>query len=154
MALIITRPLSIHTESRPFRHPKANIQVFHCFNALNDLSELESDECEIRSLKMPCSVMTREVFLLRAFEAGADAVVVLVCPESQCDYLEGSLRARKRVERIKIILDEVGIGSQRLNIYNISRLDLSEAQKIVQGTIRDIEALGRNPAAESKTELN
>ncbi len=43
-----------------------------------------------RSIKLPCSSMTREVVLLKAFEAGADAVVVLVCPEGSCRYLEGN----------------------------------------------------------------
>ena len=134
-------------ESRSAWAPRAIIQVFHCFNAINILSELNNDDYEIRSVKLPCSIMTREVFLLRAFEAGADAVEVLVCPEGSCDYLEGNLRARKRVERVKKMLDEIGIGGQRLNIYNISRQDAAEAENIIQQTIFDMELIGRNPAA-------
>jgi len=146
MATALTRTLVKVVEPRPSWAPKAVIQVFHCFNALNVFSELENDDYEIRSVKLPCSVMTREVFLLRAFEAGADAVVILVCPEGSCDYLEGNLRARKRVERMKKLLDEIGIGGQRLNIYNIPRQDLAEAERIIQQTVFDIELIGRNPA--------
>src|SRR5512138_2291410 len=91
---------------------KPVIKVFHCFNALNGNISVDVDGYDIQTVKMPCASMTREVFLLRAFEAGADAVVVLVCPEGACDYLEGNLRARKRVERVKKILDEIGIGGQ------------------------------------------
>ncbi len=116
---------------------KPVISVFHCFSALNNTLALENDEYEIRSVRMPCSSLTREVFLLRAFEAGADAVVVLVCPEDACDYLEGSLRARKRVERVKRILDEIGIGGDHLNIYNIPRGDLATAQRIIGRTVSE-----------------
>lgn len=113
---------------------RARITVFHCFNALSSASFLEDSDDEIKSVKMPCSGMTREVFLLRAFEDGADAVIVLVCPEGACDYIQGNIRARKRVERVKKLLDEIGIGGDRLNIYNIPRQDLSAVEKIIDAT--------------------
>jgi F420-non-reducing hydrogenase iron-sulfur subunit len=117
---------------------KPVVTVFHCFNVLNDAVSLESDEYFIQSVKMPCSSMTREVFLLRAFEAGANAVVVLTCPEGACDYLEGNIRAQKRVERVKKILDEIGIGGQHLSFYNIPRGDLTAAEKIIKRTISEL----------------
>jgi F420-non-reducing hydrogenase iron-sulfur subunit len=110
------------------RRTGTSITVFHCFNALTDTTFLEDGDCEIKR------VMTREVFLLRAFEAGADAVIVLVCPEGSCDYIQGNIRARKRVERVKGLLDEIGIGGERLNIYNIPRQDLSAVEKIINDT--------------------
>jgi F420-non-reducing hydrogenase iron-sulfur subunit len=147
MTTTLTKTSVKVAESRSTWAPKAVIQVFHCFNTINSVPEMENDDYEVRSLKLPCSSMTREVSLLRAFEAGADAVVVLVCPEGACDYLEGNTRARKRVERVKKILDEIGIGSKRLNIYNMPRHDLTEVEKIIQQTIFDLEIIGRNPAA-------
>ncbi len=96
---------------------------------------------------MPCSSMTRELFLLKAFEAGASAVVVLVCPEGTCRYLEGNLRARKRVAQVKKLLDEVGIGGERVNLFNIPHGDQSGADGIIQQTISDLVRLGPNPAA-------
>jgi coenzyme F420-reducing hydrogenase delta subunit len=147
MTTTLTKTSVKVAESRSTWAPKAVIQVFHCFNAINSFPEMENDDYEVRSLKLPCSSMTREVSLLRAFEAGADAVVVLVCPEGACDYLEGNTRARKRVERVKKILDEIGIGGKRLNIYNMPRHDVAEAQNIIQQTIFDLEIIGRNPAA-------
>ena len=129
------------------RSSKIIINVFHCFKALSNTAFLESGDYEIRSLRMPCSSMTRELFLLRAFEAGADSVVVLVCPEGSCDYLEGNIRAQKRVTRVKKILDEIGIGGQRLNIYNLPRQHLAAAEQIIKQTVSDLAVLGRNPAA-------
>ena len=87
---------------------KPKITLFHCINAFGDADELalnDKDACEIQTVKMACSSMVKDVFLLRAFEAGADGVIVLVCPEGQCRYLEGNIRAKKRVEYVQNLLD-------------------------------------------------
>ena len=68
------------SEGRASSNPQTTITVFHCFTALENTTSLEGSDYEIESIKLPCSSMTREVVLLRAFEAGADAVLVLVCP--------------------------------------------------------------------------
>jgi F420-non-reducing hydrogenase iron-sulfur subunit len=125
---------------------KAQIMVFHCFNALQDVSLMGGEGLEINSVKMPCSSITREIVLLKAFEAGADAVVVLVCPEGSCRYLEGNLRAQKRVARVKKMLDDIGIDGRRLNIFNINPGDQSAADSIIRQTLMDLNTLGLNPA--------
>lgn len=124
---------------------KTRITVFHCFNALSTLSP-ESDGLEILSVKMPCSSMTRGIHLLRAFEAGADAVLVLVCPEGTCRYLEGNIRARKRVEYVKKLLDEIGLDRRRLNIFNVPHGDQTAVERIINRTVLEIAELGSNPA--------
>lgn len=127
------------------RRPR--IAVFHCFNALSESSFLEKGDIEIRGVKMPCSSITREVFLLRAFEAGADAVVVLVCPVGRCRHLEGNIRAAKRVARVKKLVDEIGLDGRRLNIFNIAPGDKSAVERIINQTVHDLAGLGPNPAA-------
>jgi coenzyme F420-reducing hydrogenase delta subunit len=118
MAIDLLSEISRRQQFAAPKTEKLNITVFHCFNAANDITSSNPDVA-INAIKMPCSSLTREVFLLRAFEAGADAVAVLVCPEGSCHYLEGNIRARKRVEQTKKILDEIGIDNRRLNIFNI-----------------------------------
>jgi F420-non-reducing hydrogenase iron-sulfur subunit len=126
---------------------RMKITVFHCFNALNNTVSLESEELDVQSVRMPCSSLTREVFLLRAFEAGADAVAVIVCPLGACRYGEGNIRARKRVERMKKLLDEIGLDGRRLNIYNVEQGNEEEARSIISKTAAELASLGRNPAA-------
>jgi F420-non-reducing hydrogenase iron-sulfur subunit len=125
---------------------KLQITVFHCFNVLNNLPSTENEEYDIRSIKMPCSSLTREVVLLRAFESGADAVVVLVCPQGACRHIDGNLRAAKRVARMKKLLDEIGLDGRRLNLFNIPHNDLSAIDHIIDRTISDLALLGPNPA--------
>ena len=125
----------------------ARITVFHCFNALSDISFPENSKYEILNVKLPCSSMTRETVLLRAFESGADAVIVFVCPEGTCRFMQGNLRTAKRVARVKKILDEIGLDGRRLNLLNIPHGDQSKANQIIEKTLADIAVLGPNPAA-------
>ena len=78
-----------------YNKSKPQITVFHCINALGNSELLDFDQCDIKGIKLPCSSLSRELVLLKAFEAGADAVVVLVCPEGTCRYLQGNLRPPK-----------------------------------------------------------
>lgn len=94
---------------------------------------------------MACSSMVKDAFLLRAFEAGADAVIVFVCPEGQCRYLEGNIRAKKRVNWVKNLLDEIEIGGKRLSLYNIAAGDTEKAVQIIRQVLTDITEMGPNP---------
>ncbi len=126
---------------------KPKITVFHCFNAINDVTFAEGTDYELESIKLPCSSMMREVVMLKAFESGADAVVVVTCPEGACRYLQGNLRNAKRVARVKKILDEIGLGAGRLNQYSIPHGDQAMANSIIKKTLQEIAVMGPNPAA-------
>ncbi|MCG6946576.1 MAG: hydrogenase iron-sulfur subunit [Deltaproteobacteria bacterium] len=128
---------------------RPKITIFHCINAFNDkrTSPLTSgDGFETHIVKLPCSSMVKDVYLLRAFEAGADAVVVLVCPERQCRHLEGNIRAKKRVERLKNLLDEIDFDSRRLSIFNLALGDEDAAAEIMQKILSELAELGPSPA--------
>jgi F420-non-reducing hydrogenase iron-sulfur subunit len=125
---------------------RTKITVFHCFNALNGIKSEANTDVEIESIKLPCSSMTREVVLLRAFEAGADAVLVLVCPAGACHHLDGNIRAAKRVERMKKLLDEIGLDGRRLNLFNIPVNDQAVVNHIIDRTVSELDNLGPNPA--------
>ncbi|MBC8392507.1 MAG: hydrogenase iron-sulfur subunit [Deltaproteobacteria bacterium] len=101
----------------------------------------------MKTVKLPCSSMVKDVFLLRAFEAGADAVIVMVCPEGACRYIEGNIRAKKRVGWIKKLLDEIGLDGERLSLFNIASGDEAAVAKVIQKTLKDLTDLGPNPAA-------
>ena len=128
---------------------KPKITLFHCINAFGDADELalnDRDDCEIQTIKMACSSMVKDVFLLRAFEAGADGVVVLVCPEGQCRYLEGNIRAKKRVEYVQNLLDEIGLDGRRLSLGNMASGDNTAANQTINNVLKNLAELGPNPA--------
>jgi F420-non-reducing hydrogenase iron-sulfur subunit len=125
------------------------ITVFHCINTFNDAMTMpwgEDEEVKINFIKLPCSSMVKDVFLLRAFEAGADAVIVMVCPEGACRYVEGNLRAKRRVLWVQKVLDEIGLGGRRLTIFNVAPGDENAIVKIIEEIRDDVVALGPSPA--------
>jgi len=128
---------------------KAKITVFYCINTFDSgtpVPTIGGDGVEVRFVKLACSSMVKDVFLLRAFEMGADAVIVLVCPEGQCRYVEGNLRAYKRVVWVQKLLDEVGIDGKRLSLVNVSSEDKGAAARVVEKVKEDLIELGPNPA--------
>ncbi|MEW6672415.1 MAG: hydrogenase iron-sulfur subunit [Thermodesulfobacteriota bacterium] len=132
------------------RQFKPEIAVFHCISTFPDGAALpfsEDENFSIKSFKLPCSSMVKDVYLLRAFEAGADAVLVFVCPQGQCRYVEGNIRAGKRVQFVKKLLDEIEIDGRRLALFNIATGDAAAAVEIIQKILPEIVKLGPNPAA-------
>lgn len=102
-----------------FEKPLRAIALFYCIKAVDRqvVKKLEENcEFDLRLVKMPCSSMVKEVFLLRALEAGAEAVLVLACPKGHCQFIDGNLRAAKRVERTRKMLGEAGLGDWKVSI--------------------------------------
>jgi F420-non-reducing hydrogenase iron-sulfur subunit len=126
---------------------RPKVTVFYCFNAIRDDSFTLGANADIKTVKMPCSSMIREVFLLRAFESGADAVVVLACPEGQCHFVEGNIRAARRVARTKRLVEEIGLDGRRLNLFNVPQGDKAAAEQIINATVAELADIGPNPAA-------
>ncbi len=74
----------------------------------------------IHIVRLPCTGKVHMNMLLQAFVDGADAVMVAGCEEGSCHFLEGNIRAKKRVENTKKKLEEVGINSEKLEMYHIA----------------------------------
>jgi coenzyme F420-reducing hydrogenase delta subunit len=120
----------------------------------------------VRVLRLPCTGKVEVDHILAAFERGVDGVMVAGCLEGGCHFLEGNLRARKRVDRAKQILSEIGLEPERLEMYNLSsaegarfaeivtemsqrlaKLDPSPLRPDREATERGIEELGRQAEA-------
>jgi len=95
------------------------------------------------------------IHILKAFEKGADGVYVAGCIEGSCQYTSGNIRARKRVEQAKEILDKVGVGGERVEMYNLSSAEGHRFAEIASEMTEKIRGLGANPAragASSRTD--
>jgi F420-non-reducing hydrogenase iron-sulfur subunit len=57
---------------------------------------------------------------MKAFDEGADGVLVFACPEDQCHYIDGSKKAEERIRYMKKTLDVLGIGSERMEVFHIN----------------------------------
>ena len=83
--------------------------------------------------------------LLKAIEDGADGVYVAGCLEGECHFMNGNLKARKRVEYVKKILEEVGIEPERVEMFNLSAGEGPRFAEIAAEMTNRIKELGPSP---------
>lgn len=99
----------------------------------------------IKIIRVPCTGKVDILHILRAFEKGADGVYAVGCMEGDCHYNSGNLRARKRVEQARKILDTIGVGGERVNMYNLSSGEGPRFAEYAVEMHKKILKLGPNP---------
>jgi coenzyme F420-reducing hydrogenase delta subunit len=99
----------------------------------------------IKIVKIPCTGRIDVLTMLKSFEAGADGVMVAGCLEGECHFLEGNLRAKKRVVYLKQLLQELGIEPERAAMYNLSSAMGQRFAQIANEMTGIIRALGPTP---------
>ena len=99
----------------------------------------------VRVLRLPCTGKVEVDHILAAFERGVDGVMVAGCLEGGCHFLEGNLRARKRVDRARQILSEIGLEPERLEMYNLSSAEGARFAEIVTEMSQRLSKLGPSP---------
>lgn len=104
----------------------------------------------VRIIHTPCTGKIEMEHILAAFEKGIDGILVAGCLEGGCHFQEGNIRARKRTERIRQILDEIGVGGGRLIMANLSAAMAPTFVARVQEIVKVVRALGPNPLKAAK----
>ena len=99
----------------------------------------------IRVVRVPCTGKVDVLYMLHALEKGADGVYVVGCLEGGCHYNNGNLKARKRVEQAQKILETIGIGGERVQMYNLSASDGPLFAKYAVEMDERIRKMGPNP---------
>lgn len=104
----------------------------------------------VRILHLPCTGKVDIEQIMRAFERGADGVIVAGCLEGGCHFEEGNLRAKQRVKLAKKIISEAGLEPERLEMYNLSSaMGVTFAEIVTEVTDR-VRKLGPSPLRASK----
>ena len=96
----------------------------------------------VRVIRVMCSGRVDPTFILRAFKLGADGVMIGGCHIGDCHYSEGNFKTLRRVELLKMLLNEYGIDPRRLKLEWISA---SEGDKYAHTTLefeKEIRELG------------
>ncbi len=99
----------------------------------------------IKVVRVPCTGNVDVLYILHAFEKGADGIYLVGCLEGGCHYESGNLKARKRVEQAQKILDTIGIGGERVRMYNLSASDGPLFAKYAVEMDEKIREMGPNP---------
>ena len=100
----------------------------------------------VRIIRVPCTGKVDILHILRAFEKGADGVYLVGCMEGSCFYEQGNFKARKRVEQARRLLEQVGTGGERVQMYNLTSGEAPKFAQFAREMTERIRALGPNPA--------
>ena len=124
----------------------------YCAYAAADLagSKRMQYPANVRIIHAPCTGKIEMEHILEAFVKGIDGILVAGCLEGGCHFLEGNLRARKRTDRIREMLEEIGVGGERLKMVNLSAAMAPTFVERVQEMVKAVKALGPSPLKESK----
>ena len=130
-------------------HWRPRILVFAC----NWCSYTAADLAGAARIEMPadftvvrvmCSGRVDPVYILHALARGIDGVLVSGCHPGDCHYTSGNLEARKRVDFLSAILDQLDL-SDRLEMHYVSAAEGKRFGEVVTDFHRKITALGPSP---------
>lgn len=99
----------------------------------------------LRVLRVPCTGKVDALHLMRALQKGADGVLVAGCLEGDCHFVNGNLRAIKRVEYVGKLLDDIGIGGQRVRMVHMAAGQGAQFAAAAAEFTEHIRSLGPNP---------
>ncbi len=99
------------------------IYLFYCSNSLDakELSQCRDElkDHQLKVISLPCSGKVDVPYLVKAFETGADGIVIVTCELGKCRHLEGNMRAEKRAEAVDSLLEEIGAGTGRITTIHV-----------------------------------
>ena len=105
----------------------------------------------VKIVRVPCSGKVDAIHIMKALEMGADGVYVAGCLEGDCHFKTGNIDAAKRVAYIKKLLDEIGIGGERVEMVFMSAGMGERFAQTANDMTEKIRKLGPNPVKSAST---
>ncbi len=98
-----------------------------------------------RVIRVMCSGRISPMFILEAFRAGADGVLVTGCHPGDCHYISGNEKAVHQVEMARALIELLGIEPRRLRLEWISAGEGARFAQLIQEFTDQVRDLGSNP---------
>lgn len=98
----------------------------------------------VRIIRVPCSGRVNPQFIVRAFQRGADGVLVAGCHPGDCHYTSGNYFTRRRFLLARRFLEFLGIDPRRFQARWISGSEGQKFAEVIREMTDQIRALGPN----------
>jgi F420-non-reducing hydrogenase iron-sulfur subunit len=99
----------------------------------------------VRIVRTPCTGRLEVEFFMKAFEKGADGILVAGCLEGGCHFTEGNLLARGRVVYTQKFLSESGMEEERIRMVNVSAAQARPLVDHINDMLATLKNLGPSP---------
>ncbi|MCS7254300.1 MAG: hydrogenase iron-sulfur subunit [Armatimonadota bacterium] len=96
----------------------------------------------VRAIRLPCTGRIDPVFIIKAFEHGADAVLVSGCHPGDCHYLRGNYIARRRFITFRELMQFIGLQMERLQFSWVSASEGAKWAQLVTQITSEVASLG------------
>jgi coenzyme F420-reducing hydrogenase delta subunit len=100
---------------------------------------------DFRMIRVMCSGTIDPLYVMEAFQKGADGVFIGGCHIGDCHYQTGNHRTKKRVAILKKILSYLGIDPRRVRLEWVSAAEGQKYAEVVTDFVAEIKRLGPNP---------
>ena len=102
----------------------------------------------VKIIRMMCSGMVDPKYVLKAFLEGADGVLIGGCWPGDCHYIDGNMKARRRVALLHEVIDQFGIDRDRLWLRWVAASEGNMFAEVVDEMTAKLRELGPNPLRE------
>lgn len=98
----------------------------------------------VKIIRLPCSCRVNTNFIIRAFQKGADGVVIAGCHPGDCHYSTGNYYTRRRFSIFINLLEYLGIEKERFKIDWISAAEANKFATVMNEVLENVHRLGPN----------
>ncbi len=126
------------------------IAILFCQHCVNEGLELvdstrHSSGFMVRVVVMPCSSKVEIEHLVKMIEQGTDGIQVVRCPDRECHFLNGNIKAENRVKYARNLLDEIDFGCERVAITEGNGFKTEDILNLAAERAEVVKSLGPNP---------
>ena len=103
-------------------------------------------------VRVMCSGMINPDYVLRAFEKGADGVIISGCKYTDCHYIDGPVKCDAMFAKLERLLHTLGLEDQRVRREMISTSEGTIFARVVQEFVDQLKELGPSPLSSLRKE--
>lgn len=103
---------------------------------------------DIRAIRVMCTGRVDPLFIMKAFQDGADGMLVSGCHFGDCHYLEGNYKCAKRMFLVKNVLKNIGLNDKRLRMTFVSASEGAKWGMVMEDVVKTVKELGPSPLSE------
>ncbi len=96
----------------------------------------------VRIIKIPCTGRMTPLFVIKAFERGADGVLISGCHPGDCHYTSGNLVARRRWVIFRKLLETLGIDLRRVHFSWVSAAEGAKWTDVINAITEEVREVG------------
>ena len=100
---------------------------------------------DVRAIRVMCTGRVDPLFIMKAFQDGADGMLISGCHFGDCHYLEGNFKCAKRMFLVKNLLKNIGLDDNRLRMTFVSASEGGKWGAVMTDVVKTVNELGPSP---------